>query len=184
MFFERYLQDHLKLFIPGTTDPNEILDLVPLCKDYVVRLQVDQFLPPVKLEQPPQDLDQSDSASEGEPEELNMDHFQLDELVAKLHRLEELDLVFGVKDCGMNFEWNLFNFTTRDCYSLAATIKACHTLKVVKLIPFSHPPTPFFHRTPEQLFLGDPFMEEGMIYTYLHSTFSKGSPQNRVGFKR
>ncbi|XP_056674305.1 dynein regulatory complex subunit 5 [Monodelphis domestica] len=133
MFFERYLQDHLKLFIPGTTDPNEILDLVPLCKDYVVRLQVDQFLPPVKLEQPPQDLDQSDSASEGEPEELNMDHFQLDELVAKLHRLEELDLVFGVKDCGMNFEWNLFNFTTRDCYSLAATIKACHTLKVFKL---------------------------------------------------
>ncbi|XP_068921863.1 dynein regulatory complex subunit 5 [Petaurus breviceps papuanus] len=133
MFFERHLEDLLKFFIPGTTDPNVILELVPLCQDYVVRLGVDQFLPPVKLEQPIQEMDQSDSASETELEESNIDHYQLGELVAGLRRLEELDLVFGVKDCGMNFEWNLFLFTTRDCLSLASTIKACHTLKVFRL---------------------------------------------------
>ncbi|XP_027694185.1 dynein regulatory complex subunit 5 [Vombatus ursinus] len=133
MFFERHLQDLLKYFIPGTTDPRVILELVPLCQDYVVRLSVDQFLPPVKLEQQIQEMEQSDSASETEVEEFSMDHYQLGQLVAGLRRLEELDLVFGVKDCGMNFEWNLFLFTTRDCLSLASTIKACHTLKVFKL---------------------------------------------------
>ncbi|KAM8998913.1 dynein regulatory complex subunit 5 [Sarcophilus harrisii] len=133
MFFERHLQDLLKLFIPGTTDPNVILDMVPLCQDYVVRLQVDQFLPPVKLEQALQEMDQSDSASENELEEVNMDHYQLGDLLAGLRRLEELDLVFAVKDCGMNFEWNLFLFTSRDCSSLASAIKACHTLKIFRL---------------------------------------------------
>ncbi|XP_074093170.1 dynein regulatory complex subunit 5 [Macrotis lagotis] len=133
MFFERHLQELLKVFIPGTTDPNVILDLIPLCQDYVVRLQVDQFLPPVMLEPPIQDMDLTDSASETEQDDLNMDHYQLGDLVAGLRKLEILDLVFGVKDCGMNFEWNLFLFTIRDCHSLASAIKTCLTLKVFRL---------------------------------------------------
>ncbi|XP_010587291.2 dynein regulatory complex subunit 5 [Loxodonta africana] len=133
MFFERHLENLLKQFIPGTTDPTVILDLLPLCKNYVRRIQVDQFLPPVRFPPPPRDGDQSDSGSEGEMEEYSTDHYQLRDLVAGLKHLEELDLVYGVKDCGMNFEWNLFLFTYHDCHSLAATIKACHTLKVFRL---------------------------------------------------
>uniref|UniRef100_A0A2K6FX98 T-complex-associated-testis-expressed 1 n=1 Tax=Propithecus coquereli TaxID=379532 RepID=A0A2K6FX98_PROCO len=129
MFFERHLENLLKHFIPGTTDPAVILDLLPLCRNYVRRIRVDQFLPPVQLPPPPRTGDQSDSGSEGDMEEPVMDHYQLGDLVAGLSHLEELDLVYGVKDCGMNFEWNLFLFTYRDCHSLAATIKACHTLK-------------------------------------------------------
>jgi hypothetical protein len=130
MFFERHLENLLKHFIPGTTDPRVILNLLPLCKSYVHRIHVDQFLPPVQLPPPPRFGDQSESGSEGEAEEPATDHYQLGDLVAGLIHLEELDLVYGVKDCGMNFEWNLFLFTYRDCHSLAATIKACHTLKV------------------------------------------------------
>ncbi|XP_045398031.1 dynein regulatory complex subunit 5 [Lemur catta] len=133
MFFERHLENLLKHFIPGTTDPAVILDLVPLCRNYVRRIRVDQFLPPVRLLPPPRPGDQSDSGSEGDAEEPAMDHYQLGDLVAGLRHLEELDLVYGVKDCGMNFEWNLFLFTYRDCHSLAATIKACHTLKIFRL---------------------------------------------------
>uniref|UniRef100_A0A2K6U9X3 T-complex-associated-testis-expressed 1 n=1 Tax=Saimiri boliviensis boliviensis TaxID=39432 RepID=A0A2K6U9X3_SAIBB len=129
MFFERHLENLLKHFIPGTTDPAVILDLLPLCRNYVRRVHVDQFLPPVRLPAQPQAGDQSDSGSEGEMEEPAVDHYQLGDLVAGLSHLEELDLAYGVKDCGMNFEWNLFLFTYRDCHSLAATIKACHTLK-------------------------------------------------------
>lgn len=131
MFFERHLENLLKLFIPGTTDPNVILDLLPLCRNYVRRIHVDQFLPPVRMPTPLQGEEQSDSGSEGEGSEPEKDHYQLQTLVGGLKHLEELDLVYGVKDCGMNFEWNLFLFTYRDCYSLAATIKACHTLKVL-----------------------------------------------------
>ncbi|XP_058410227.1 dynein regulatory complex subunit 5 isoform X2 [Diceros bicornis minor] len=133
MFFERHLENLLKYFIPGTTDPAVILDLLPLCRNYVRRIHVDQFLPPVQLLPRPRSGEQSDSGSEGEMEEPAMDHYQLGDLVAGLSHLEELDLVYGVKDCGMNFEWNLFLFTYHDCHSLAATIKACHTLKIFRL---------------------------------------------------
>lgn len=131
LFFERHMEGLLCHFIPGTTDPGTILDLLPLCKDFIRSLRVDQLLPPVYLPAPPRVAgDQSDSASEGEPEEISADHYTLGPLVAGLSQLEELDLVYGVKDCGMNFEWKLFLFTYQDCHSLAATIKACHTLKV------------------------------------------------------
>ncbi|XP_004606001.2 dynein regulatory complex subunit 5 [Sorex araneus] len=133
MFFERHLENLLTHFIPGTTEPAVILDLLPFCKDYVRRLRVDQFLPPVQLPRHSKDAEQSDSGSEGDMEDSITDHYCLGPLVAGLSHLEELDLVFGVKDCGMNFEWNLFLFTYRDCHSLAATIKACHTLKIFRL---------------------------------------------------
>ncbi|XP_047715343.1 dynein regulatory complex subunit 5 isoform X1 [Prionailurus viverrinus] len=133
MFFERHLENLLKHFIPSTTDPALILNLLPLCRNYVRRLRVDQFLPPMKLPPRPRSGELSDSGSEAELEEPATDHYQLGDLVAGLSHLEELDLVYGVKDCGMNFEWNLFLFTYRDCHSLAATIKACHTLKIFRL---------------------------------------------------
>ncbi|KAM5325207.1 dynein regulatory complex subunit 5 [Glossophaga mutica] len=133
VFFERHLENLIKHFIPGTTDPAVILNLLPLCRTYVRRIRVDQFLPPVQLPPRPHSGDQSDSGSEGEMDEPTMDHYQLGDLVAGLNQLEELDLVYGVKDCGMNFEWNLFLFTHRDCHSLAATLKACHTLKIFRL---------------------------------------------------
>ena len=144
-FFELHLENLLKHFIPSTTDPEVILNLLPLCRNYVHTIRVDQFLPPVHLPPPLRGGDQSDSGSEGEMEEPATDHYQLGDLVAGLSHLEELDLVYGVKDCGMNFEWNLFLFTYRDCHSLAAAVKACHTLKVppailsISLIPSSLP---------------------------------------------
>lgn len=141
LFFERHLETLIKHFIPGTTDPAMLLDLLPLCRSYVRRLCVDQLLPPVQLPAPPRPGELSDSGSEGETEEPATDHYQLRDLVAGLSHLEELDLVYGVKDCGMNFEGNLFLFTYRDCHSLAATIKACHTLKVPEGPAFPHLPS-------------------------------------------
>ncbi|KAM8938497.1 dynein regulatory complex subunit 5 isoform 1-T2 [Lycaon pictus] len=133
LFFERHLENLIKHFIPSTTDPAVILDLLPFCRNYVRRLCVDQFLPPVQLPLQPWNGELSDSGSEAEMEQPTGDHYQLRDLVAGLSHLEELDLVYGVKDCGMNFEWNLFLFTYQDCHSLAATIKACHTLKTFRL---------------------------------------------------
>ncbi|KAM5262896.1 dynein regulatory complex subunit 5 [Ctenodactylus gundi] len=133
MFFERHLRDVLSHFIPGTTDPGVVADLLPLCRSHVRALRVDQFLPPVRLPPVPHAGDQSDSGSEGEAEEPSTDHYALGQLAASLSHLEELDLAYGVKDCGMNFEWSLFLFTYRDCHSLAACLKACHTLKTFRL---------------------------------------------------
>ncbi|KFV87393.1 T-complex-associated testis-expressed protein 1, partial [Struthio camelus australis] len=133
MFFERHLENILKCFIPNITDPNQVLELIPLCKEYVRKLEVDQFLPPVKLDQKEEEDDFSDSGSDFELSEASMHHYDLGVLITALPHLEELILTYGVKDCGMNFEWNLFNFTHQDCYNLAVALKKCHNLKIFKL---------------------------------------------------
>uniref|UniRef100_A0A8B9SWU8 T-complex-associated-testis-expressed 1 n=1 Tax=Anas platyrhynchos TaxID=8839 RepID=A0A8B9SWU8_ANAPL len=133
MFFERHLENILKSFVPNTTDPNQVLELIPLCKDYVRKLEVDQFLPPLKVDPEEEADDISDSGSDLGLGEVPVHHYDLGALVTALPYLEELHLTYGVKDCGMNFEWNLFKFTYQDCCNLAGAVKKCHKLKVFKL---------------------------------------------------
>ncbi|NXK46139.1 DRC5 protein, partial [Chauna torquata] len=133
MFFERHLENIVKCFVPNTTDPNQVLELIPLCKDYVWKLEVDQFLPPVKVDQKEEMDDLSDSGSDFGFSEVPGHHYDLGALISALPHLEELHLTYGVKDCGMNFEWNLFKFTYKDCCNLAVAVKMCHSLKVFKL---------------------------------------------------
>jgi len=61
------------------------------------------------------------------------DHFDFTELIKRLPNLEELHLVYGVKGCGMNFEWAMFEFTKKDCQILAKCVQQCKTLKVLHL---------------------------------------------------
>uniref|UniRef100_A0A8C4XKZ9 Uncharacterized protein n=1 Tax=Falco tinnunculus TaxID=100819 RepID=A0A8C4XKZ9_FALTI len=129
MFFERHLENILKCFIPNTTDPNQVLEFIPLCKDYVRKLEVDQFLPPIEVDQKEERDDLSDTGSDFGFDEVFMRHYDLGVLITTLPHLQELHLTYGVKDCGMNFEWNLFNFTHQDCCNLAAALKMCHNLK-------------------------------------------------------
>ncbi|XP_041878889.1 dynein regulatory complex subunit 5 [Corvus kubaryi] len=133
MFFERHLENILKFFIPSTTDPKKVLELVPLCKGYVRKLEIDQFLPPVRVDEKEESNDLADTEEDANFNEAYTHHYDLKDLITALPHLEELHLTYGVKSCGMNFEWSLFNFTEQDCFSLAAAVKMCHNLKVFKL---------------------------------------------------
>ncbi|KFV98288.1 T-complex-associated testis-expressed protein 1, partial [Eurypyga helias] len=133
MFFERHLENVLKRFIPNITDPNQVLELIPLCKDYVQKLEVDQFLPPVKVDQKEKRDDIFNRGSDLGFSEVSVHHYDLGVLITALPHLKELHLTYGVKDCGMNFERNLFNITYQDCCNLAVAVKMCHSLKVFKL---------------------------------------------------
>ncbi|NXH36257.1 DRC5 protein, partial [Myiagra hebetior] len=133
MFFERHLENILKFFIPSTTDPREVLELIPLCKGYVRKLELDQFLPPVRVDEQEENNDLTDTEEDANFNEAYTHHYNLKDLVTALPHLEELHLTYGVKSCGMNFEWSLFNFTEQDCFNLAAAVKMCHNLKVFKL---------------------------------------------------
>ncbi|KAJ8275370.1 hypothetical protein COCON_G00099950 [Conger conger] len=126
MFLERHLQALIELFIPDVTDPGVVLEAVPHCRGFVRRLDVSQLPPPVLGED-------GDEASDAGYEGPSMDHFDFSTLLPLLVNLEELHVVYRVKDCGMNFEWNLFEFTSRDCHSLAKALKSCKTLKVVRV---------------------------------------------------
>ncbi|TRY60408.1 hypothetical protein DNTS_007170 [Danionella cerebrum] len=133
MFFERHLQSIIELYIPDSTEDKTVLDEVLLCQNYVKRLKVSQLLPPIKEPSRSEDDDVSDSASDMSSEGPSIDHFDFRILLDQLPRLQELSLVYGVKGCGMNFEWNLFEFTFRDCENLAKALDSCKTLQIFHL---------------------------------------------------
>ncbi|XP_063297643.1 dynein regulatory complex subunit 5 [Pelobates fuscus] len=135
LYFERHLQNLIECFIPDLTDAQSILEVAELGKDYVAKLEIQQLLPPVKLEDKKEgEVDEiSDSGSEVDLDLPSMDHFDLNLIANCLHGLEELHLVYGVKDCGVNFQWNLFNFTEQDCVSLAKALQIFKNLKVFRL---------------------------------------------------
>lgn len=130
MFFERHMEKIIELFIPDVTQTKTVLDMIPLCKNYVKRLDISQLLPPVKEPQNEEDECGSEFSSDNEYDEPSMDHFDFNILLSKLTNLEELHLMYRVKQCGMNFEWKMFEMTDRDCESLAKALKSCETLKV------------------------------------------------------
>ncbi|KAM4689857.1 dynein regulatory complex subunit 5 [Rhinophrynus dorsalis] len=131
MFLERHLEYLIEHFIPDLTDTGSILETVELSKDYIRKLDIKALLPPVKLDTKKDDEadDISDSGSDAGMELPSMDHFDLGLIAPSLQGLEELHLVYGLKNCGMNFEWNLFHFTDRDCTSLSKTFKIFRSLK-------------------------------------------------------
>ncbi|XP_031717670.1 dynein regulatory complex subunit 5 isoform X1 [Anarrhichthys ocellatus] len=131
MFLERHMENIIELFIPDVTEPKTVLEMVPLCKNYVKRLDISQFLPPIK--EPQEEEDGSKLTCDTEYDRPSMDHFDFNILLNKLTQLEELHLVYRVKQCGMNFEWKMFEMTDRDCESLAKALKSCKTLKLLKL---------------------------------------------------
>ncbi|XP_051264607.1 dynein regulatory complex subunit 5 [Dicentrarchus labrax] len=133
MFFERQMEHIIELFIPDVTESSAVLGMVPLCKNYVKRLEISQLLPPIKEPQKEEDEYGSELASENEYDGPSMDHFDFNILLNKLTNLEELHLVYSVKQCGMNFEWEMFEMTDRDCESLAKALKSCKTLKLLRL---------------------------------------------------
>lgn len=143
MFFERHVAHVIEFFVPGVTKPAAILDMVPLCNNYIKRLSITQLLPPIK--KPQKELerverDEVDKQEEEEPsleleseagnDEAYLDHFDFNILLHKLTNLQELDLVYQVRNCGMNFEWSLYEMTAGDCESLGRALRSCVTLKV------------------------------------------------------
>lgn len=126
MFLERRLQGIIELFMPDVTDPKTVLEMVPHCRNHVKRLDISQLLPPLKEEVEYG----SELTIDNEYDGVSMDHFDFGILLDKLTGLEELHLVYRVQQCGLNFEWKMFEMTARDCESLAKALKSCKTLKV------------------------------------------------------
>lgn len=144
MFFERELKHIIENFIPNQTDPTRLNEIVRLGAPYIVKLDVQQLLPPIELERKEFNLDNENEPGDDEPdddeaerekeealkERFQCDHFDFSRLVpGHLPHLAELRVVYGVRDCGMNFEWQFFEFTKKDCQVLARCVAQCHTLK-------------------------------------------------------
>lgn len=133
MFFEKNLQEQIENFIPETTDVNTIIGTLKLSEKYVQCLKIRQLLPPIKIPQVLTDDDFSDSESDIDDSPA-IDHFDFNVAVPLLPDLKELEIIFGVKNCGMNFEWNLFEFTMKDCTFLSRAVRSWRQLKSFSLL--------------------------------------------------
>jgi hypothetical protein len=122
LFMEKSLQDKLENFVPNQSDYDELDQLVDVVKNDVERVKLEQLLPPVPQLKEEKDEDEED-------DEDNSDHLDLELILPKLVFLTKLELSFGVKDVGMNFEWGFFTFTTTDANMLACCLHQCFSLE-------------------------------------------------------
>ena len=132
MYFEREIKSIIENFVPNRTDPSRLNEIVKLGARFIIKLDIQQLLPPVDLEKKEFNLDNEDDEDQEKDDikdKFDCDHFDFGSLMPHLTKLEELHLAYGVRDCGMNFEWQLFDFTKKDCQVLAKCVAQCHTLK-------------------------------------------------------
>ncbi|CBY11354.1 unnamed protein product [Oikopleura dioica] len=125
MFLEKTLEETIEHFVPNRSDSDELRRIVNLAKSEVVKLNIEQILPPIPdiKEINEEDDDDDDSPS----------HLDLTPVVAELKKLEEFSIQFGVKNVGMNFEWGFFTLTQYDALMISSTMRACPQLQVLRL---------------------------------------------------
>ena len=132
MFFERYLETLIENYVPLKSDLTVMHKAIALCGKYIKRLVINQLLPPVNECIAAVEESQSECGSESLSVDFPvLDHFEFSELLHHIPHLEELRVRYRVRDCGMNFEWKLFQFTKRDCLLLASFLRRCQLLKSI-----------------------------------------------------
>ncbi|ORX55850.1 hypothetical protein BCR36DRAFT_172959 [Piromyces finnis] len=57
------------------------------------------------------------------------DHTNVKDILSKLKNVEELSLYYGVKNCGLSFEWKYYGMTINDCINLHDALKNNNTLQ-------------------------------------------------------
>lgn len=129
MYFEKNLENIIENFVPETSESNELFETLNLSANYIQKVEIKQLLPPVK-DVPKGEADDLSDAGSDAGDGPDIDHFDFSTVLLSLPNLTEFHVTYGVRDCGMNFEWNLFQFTARDCLMLAKCIAQCKTLKV------------------------------------------------------
>jgi len=133
MFFEKHLQHVIENFVPEQTELSVVDEAFDTCKTYVRKLLINQLLPPSKEVKKYEDILSETSAMSLSSESPVVDHFSFEGYLDKLPFLEELEIQYGVRGVGMNFEWSLYQFTLRDCTSLANCLRKCVNLSTLCL---------------------------------------------------
>ncbi|KAJ3179145.1 T-complex-associated testis-expressed protein 1 [Geranomyces variabilis] len=149
LFFESHVQKLLEEYVPpaaghdivGTADREEMdRDLwaqLELAAPYVFTVVTRQLRPAgydagrkVGKEPVPSSNNLNSRGSRTVCENgVRHDHLNLGLVFAKLKNLEELNVRYSVRDCGIDFEWEYFGMTLNDTVRLTDSLKASRVLK-------------------------------------------------------
>lgn len=55
--------------------------------------------------------------------ERSPDHIDITPIIRKLPELDEIDVTYGLSECGMDFKWSMFGMTMGDCRKLSRGIR-------------------------------------------------------------
>jgi hypothetical protein len=105
LYFEKLISEKLEDFDPVTDNIDYLYELIDSCMDYIFSISFRQ-LP---------------------------SHLELYELCSLLPNLNKLDIVYGIKKVGMNYERMLFGMKISDATSLAKIFDSTETLTTVIL---------------------------------------------------
>lgn len=107
LYFERNLTDFLEAFDPNKPDfdTEELTRALAVSKDYIFSLHIKQFL----------------------------SHLDLEMLFQNVPTLCHLDMTYGVKEIGMEYERALFGMKMNDVTSLAKALRVTETLTILAL---------------------------------------------------
>lgn len=79
------------------------------------------------------DFEEDMYSSDEEPE---VNHLSLGPVIDKLEKLTHLSVQYRVRNAGLDFEWNDFIMTGKDCAFLAKAVNAHRSLKVLELTKY------------------------------------------------
>ena len=105
LYFERNLEDFLEAFDPAKQDTEELTRLLAVSKDYIFSLHLKQIL----------------------------SHLDLEMVFQNVPTLCHLDMTYGVKEIGMDYERSLFGMKLNDVASLAKALRVTETLTILSL---------------------------------------------------
>ncbi|XP_049767567.1 dynein regulatory complex subunit 5 [Schistocerca cancellata] len=126
LYIERHLQDELEMMPVENFVGQEVAVLVSLCSSYVHRLRLRQL----KVARLPPLMEGPDECSTELPP---MNHIDLALIIRGLTELEELDIVFGELNCGMDFKWSFFKFAVSDCHNIGIGMESLQHITILRL---------------------------------------------------
>jgi len=141
LYFERNLEGMLEGCKPEDEETvmdsdRGVMDVATLSAPYIQSLRIRQLLSPANAEPEEEEEEEEDAgggdvggdADDDDEGHAKNDHIDLTPVIRKLPNLKSLDITYGVKECGMSFQWSYFGMTSGDCSRLSRGLRDYSTL--------------------------------------------------------
>lgn len=124
LFLERHMQDLVEQAQPQYADEENMEDMTTLLSPYVHTLEITQL----QAWKPPLTWSKEDY-----PEVYPIDHINFEPILKRLGNIEELDIIYGVRDVKEDFEFRQFKLSKIDCRNLGRGVLLLKMIKVLRL---------------------------------------------------
>ncbi|GBP77937.1 Dynein regulatory complex subunit 5 [Eumeta japonica] len=141
-YMEHHYADILENMNPKDYDPEKINNLVKMCGPYIQTLAIRSLVPmdiPVQRMVSPEmanlitthvqeNLNQAKSI-----EPLTRDHISLHAVLGSLSHLTELHVTYQLKNIGVEYRKDQFQFTNNDAKNLGRALEKCSQIKILRI---------------------------------------------------